>query len=69
MAIKITAVVTGGQEKVLTEEVGTVRDALTVLGLSDKHTATINGEPADLDEELEDYNYVAFSEKVKGGCK
>lgn len=65
MAKNVTAQVLGGSAKVL--EVDTVQDAYNQLKLDGKYTATINGEPADLDEEVEDYAFISFSAAVKGG--
>lgn len=62
---KVTAQVVGGQAKVI--EVSTVDEVRAALGLSASYEATVNGEPADMEQELEDYEFVTFSEKVKGG--
>lgn len=67
MATKITGQVLGGTAKVI-DEVETVRDVLAKLGISGSYTATVNGNPADMDDEVEDYNFVSFSPAVKGGC-
>lgn len=66
MALKITAQVVGGEAKTF-ESVGTVRDVMGRLGISENYKASVRGEPVELDEELEDYDFVSFSENVKGG--
>ena len=66
MAKKVTAVMVGGQTKVI--EANTVQDAYDALGLTGSYTATINGDAADMDDELVDFYFVSFAEKVKGGC-
>jgi sulfur carrier protein ThiS len=68
MANKVTAQVLGGQVKVL-DQVETVQDVLDILELSGSYTASINGEPASNDAELNDYEFVSFSPAVKGGAK
>ncbi len=65
-AKKITAQVLGGETKTF-EAIGTVKDVYNQLGLTGEHTAAINGEPADMDSELNDYEFVTFSKSVKGG--
>jgi len=65
MAEKITGQVVGGAPKIV--EAGTVEDVYNALGLDGSYTATVNGEPASMGDELEDYAFVSFSEKVKGG--
>jgi hypothetical protein len=62
---KVTAQVLGGEVKVLEDvfDVGEVKAELQVP----EHTATVNGEPADDDYELEDYEFVSLSPSVKGG--
>lgn len=62
---KVTAQVLGGEVKVLegVECVGDVKEEMSVAS----HTATVNGEPADDDFELEDYEFVSLSPSVKGG--
>lgn len=66
-AKNVTAQVLGGEAIVL-EGVETVGDALKELELEGNYTATVNGEPADMDQELEDYEFISFSSAVKGGC-
>lgn len=66
MANKITGQVLGGVEKVM-ESAETVKDVFNELGLTGNYSATINGEPADMDADLNDYEFVAFSPSVKGG--
>jgi len=66
-ARNVTAQVLGGEPTVL-EGVETVGDALSELGLEGNYTATVNGDPADMSQELEDYEFISFSSAVKGGC-
>lgn len=66
-AKKITAQVLGGESQVL-ERCETVQDAFDELDLDGSYTATVNGEPVDMDYELSDYEFVCFSPAVKGGC-
>lgn len=65
MAQNITAQVLGGQPRVI--EASTVKEAFDLLNLSGNYSASINGEPADLSDSLEDYNFVSFAPAVKGG--
>lgn len=62
---KITVKVTGG--KLQEMDVETVKDAKAALGLPN-HAATVNGETVTDDYELEDYEFLALTEAVKGGC-
>lgn len=60
--------VLGGQAKTQNLEEGTTIGQLkTTLGYS-SHTASVNGSPADDATELNDGDYVNFSQAVKGGC-
>lgn len=65
MASKVTGQVIGGQPKVF-DGVDTVREVLELMGLADTYQATVNGDAASLDDELDDFSFVSFSEKVKG---
>lgn len=65
MASNIRGQVLGGQEKVL--DANTVQDVYSALGLNGTYTATVNGEPAEMDTELNDYEFVSFAPAVKGG--
>lgn len=66
MANEVTGKVLGGQAKTgLTAR--KVKDVFSHLGLNGTYTATVNGEPAQMDDCLEDYNNVTFSPAVKGG--
>ena len=47
--------------------VGTVGDLVSQLNLDGSYTAMINGEPADMDDELDDYQFVSLAPAVKGG--
>lgn len=64
---KVTAQVVGGQAQTF-DGISTVSEALSKLGLEGNYNATVNGEPADLDEELPDFAFVTFAKSVKGGC-
>ena len=66
MCDKITASALGGQNKTF-DNVKTVADLAEQMGLGEKHSVTVNGEPATYESELESYSFVAFGEKVKGG--
>lgn len=63
----ITAQVTGGQPKVI--NAATVKDAMAALNISGSYSATVNGNPASLDDSLAPYSFVTFSPSVKGGSK
>ena len=63
---KITAQVIGGESQVL-EDCDSVQEAYDELGLDGDYTASVNGEPADMDQELNEYEFVTFSSAVKGG--
>jgi len=66
MARNITAQAVGGQPKTFTnEEMNTVGDVKAALEL-ESYQATVNGEPADDDQELNDYEFVSLAPKVKG---
>lgn len=49
------------------EDITTVKKAYEKLGLSGNHTATVNGEPAEMDDEIEDGAMVVFAKATKGG--
>ena len=61
---KVQVQVPGGDIK--QHEAETIADLKSVVGGVDKHQATVNGEPQDDDFELSDFEFVVFSEKVKG---
>jgi len=63
---KVTAQVLGGDPKLL-EGVDTVAEVKSRLQVSG-HTATVNGEAADDDYQLSDYEFVTLSPAVKGGA-
>lgn len=64
MAKNITAQATGGQPKVF-NDVETVADVKEQMNLT-SYQASVNGEPADDDYELSDYEFVTLAPKVKG---
>lgn len=66
MAKQVQAQVAGGDIKTF-KNVETVRDLRVKLDLGKDHSATVNGEPAKDDSELEDFQFVAFAPKVAGG--
>ena len=68
MAKTITAQAIGGEQKT-NLEADTVADLKEQLGLNGNYTATVNGQPADEDQELVDFNHVTFAPSVKGGAK
>lgn len=65
MARNVTAQVLGGQPKVT--EAADVQDAFNALELNGSYTATINGEPAEMSDVLDDFSFVSFAPAVKGG--
>lgn len=66
MANKIVTQVLGAGPQTF-DNLDTVKDARKKLGLASGYAATVNGEPADDDQELEDYEQVMFAPAVKGG--
>jgi len=65
--MKVSVQVLGGEMTVLDLDPGTTVDAVREeLGV-EGYTATINGEPADGDFELAEYEFVTLSPSVKGG--
>lgn len=67
MAKNITVQALGGSPKVISAD--SVQDAFNALGLSGNYTASINGEPANMTDTLNDYEHVTFAQAVKGGAK
>ncbi len=65
MAKNITVETLGGTPKIINAE--TVRDAFNALGLSGNYTASVNGDAANMDDTLNDYEHVSFAQAVKGG--
>lgn len=66
MAKEITGTVMGGTPKAGLSA-NTVGEVYELMGLSGNYTAAVNGEPADMNQELYDYNHVSFAQSVKGG--
>lgn len=62
---KVFVKVIGGTRKA--EEADTVGELKESLEL-ENYTATVNGEEADDEQELEDDDIVALAKAVKGGC-
>lgn len=62
---KIVVQVSGGLVKeAQASTVGEVKDAYAKEGV--KYTATVGGDPAADDQELNDYDFVTLTENVKG---
>lgn len=66
MASNVIGHVIGSDRKVL-DSVDTVGDVREKLGIDANYAASVNGDPADDSDELEDQDYVSFSRQVKGG--
>ena len=62
----VTAVALGGQPTPVTD-VETVGELAKKLNLGEGLQVKVNDEPASYDTVLEDYQWVTFGEKVKGG--
>lgn len=65
MANNVIAQVLGGQKKVL-DNVATVGDVKKQLGV-ESYSASVDGDAASNDQELEDGAFVTMSPAVKGG--
>ena len=63
--MKVTLQVLGG-EVVVSETALTVGDAKDEMDVPG-YTATVNGEPAEDDEDLVEFDFVTLSPSVKGG--
>ena len=64
---KITVQVLGSTARTVSiDEVSTVAEAKELMGVPN-YTATVNGEPADDDDVLEEYSFISLSPAVKGG--
>ena len=66
MANKVTGVVLGGAPQIL-DGVNTIGDVRKKMNIAANYEASVDGEPADNDYELDDYNHVSFAPAVKGG--
>lgn len=66
MAKNVQVQVAGGAIKTV-NNVDTIEEVRAKLNLDEQHVATINGEPADDDDDVEDYQFIAFAPKVNGG--
>lgn len=67
MANNVTVVALGGAP--VLKSANTVAELATQLNLGNNLSVSIGGESADYSTELEDYDFVSFGEKVKGGAK
>lgn len=66
MANKVTGHVLGGQPKLL-DNVNTVEDVRKQMDVGAGYEATVQGEPSDGNEALDDFDHVSFAPAVKGG--
>lgn len=66
MAKQVQGQVAGGKIEVY-KNVKTVGDLREKLDLNQDHTASVNGEPADDDDRLEEFAFVSFAPRVTGG--
>ncbi len=67
MAKNVIAQILGGDKKVL-DDVYTVRDVKSKLGVAEGYTAAVNGDTAEDSEELQEGDVVTLSKALKGGC-
>lgn len=63
---KVTTQVLGGRDKIL-NDARSVSDAKSQLGLTGNYAVTINGEPANDNDELNEFDFLTFAPAVKGG--
>ena len=61
----VIAQATGGQKKIV-DNVATVGDVKTQLGLSANYVGSVNGQPANDTDSVKSGDFVTFAEKVKG---
>jgi len=68
MASSVFAQVLGGDRKELSD-VSTVGDVRRKMDVPQTYQAMLNNKAVSDSESVEAYNYVSFTEKVKGGSK
>lgn len=66
MAKNVTAAISGGKKRVF-DEVDNLTELKDEMGLDGSYVITVNGETVNEDDDLPDYSFVTFGEKVKGG--
>lgn len=66
MATTVTAVVLGGQPKIL-NDVESVAQIAERLAIPSNHSVKINDRNGDYSSALADFDFVAFGSKVEGG--
>lgn len=64
----VVACVLGGSPRRL-EGMSTIADVKAAMSLSSPHAASVNGEPAADDFELNDEDFVSLAPAVKGGAR
>lgn len=67
MSNNVIGQVAGGTKQVF-DDVETVADVAAKLNTTSGYTASINGDPASMGDELSDGDMVTFAKSVKGGC-
>jgi hypothetical protein len=67
MAQNVVGQVAGGTKRLL-DNVNTVADVARELGASTGYTASVNGDPANMNDSIDDSDMVTFAKSVKGGC-
>ena len=65
MAKNVIGQVVGGTKKVF-DDVDTVADVRAKLGIGSAYKGSINGDPAEDSDDVDEGNYVSFAEAVKG---
>jgi sulfur carrier protein ThiS len=66
MSKNIIVQVAGGNKQVL-DDVYTIAQVKAKLSLSGNYTVSINGEPAQDSDDLNEGDFVSFAQSVKGG--
>jgi hypothetical protein len=67
MANNVIVQVLGGNKKIL-DNVETVKDVKTKMGLAEGYTAAIDEVTANDTDKVQEGNFVTLSKSVKGGC-
>ena len=65
MANNVISIVSGGKPSTHTAD--TPEELMELMGIDGTFTVTVQGKPASMDTELNDYDQVKFTESIKGG--